>query len=314
MTVSASRVTTVGTSPERGPARWWGSRSLGQPVRIALLLAPALSVVVVLYGGGVVLALSQSLGYLPFIGQHEVSLDAYARIVGDRAFQASVWLTLRLAITSTVVSAVLAIAAGMLLRGTRRGQRFTTFLFQLNLPVPHLVGGAAMLLLFAQSGLVSRLAFSLGVVDSAAAFPALTNDRLGFAIMAEYIWKEVPFIGVVVLAMLRGEVKPFEEAAQVLGASAWQRFRYVVLPLLMPGVASTAIIVFAFTFGSFEVPLLLGQPFPAALPVLAYRQYIDPDLASRADAMAISLLIAMMISLLVLAYLRASAKQRREDR
>lgn len=298
------------------PAGRLAGRFRGQGVsrglRILLLLTPALFVVIVLYGGGVALALSQSLGYLPFIGQRDISLDAYSRIAGDTAFRASVGLTFRLAITSTVVSAVLAIAAGMLLRSTRRGQRLTTFLFQLNLPVPHLVGGAAMLLLFTQSGVVSRLAYAVGVVDSASAFPALTNDRLGFAIMAEYIWKEVPFIGVVVLAALQGDIRPFEEAAQVLGANAWQRFRYVILPLLMPGVLSTAIIVFAFTFGSFEVPFLLGQPFPAVLPVLAYRQYVDVDLASRADAMAISMLIAAMVSVLVLGYLRLSSKQRRE--
>jgi putative spermidine/putrescine transport system permease protein len=292
--------------------RRFRSQGVSGGLRIVLLLTPALFVVVVLYGGGVALALSQSLGYLPFIGQREVSLDAYSRIAGDTAFRASVWLTFRLAITSTVVSAVLAVAAGMLLRSTRRGQRITTFLFQLNLPVPHLVGGAAMLLLFSQSGVVSRLAYAVGVVDSASAFPPLTNDRLGFAIMAEYIWKEVPFIGVVVLAALQGDIRPFEEAAQVLGASSWQRFRHVILPLLMPGVLSTSIIVFAFTFGSFEVPFLLGQPFPAVLPVLAYRQYIDVDLASRADAMAISMLIAFMVSLLVLGYLKLSSKQRRE--
>ncbi|MBA2316604.1 MAG: ABC transporter permease subunit [Euzebyales bacterium] len=277
-----------------------------------MLLSPALLVVVVLYGGGVALAFSQSLGYLPFIGQREVSLGAYQRLIGDQAFQASLWLTLRLAITSTVVSAVLAIAGGMLIRGTRRGQRLSTFLFQFNLPMPHLVGAAAMLLLLSQSGLVSRLAFSLGIVDSASAFPALNNDRLGVAIMAEYIWKEVPFIGVVVLAALRGEVQPYEEAAQVLGATAWQRFRYVILPLLMPGVLSTCIIVFAFTFGSFEVPYLLGQPFPAVLPVLAYRQYTDVDLASRAEAMAISFVVALLVSVMVLVYLRLSSKQRRE--
>lgn len=298
--------------PARRRTNRFRGRGLGVGLRILLLLAPALFVVIVLYGGGVALALSQSLGYLPFIGQREFSLEAYARIADDTAFRASVWLTFRMAITSTVVSAVLAVAAGMMLRGTRRGQRITTFLFQLNLPVPHLVGGAAMLLLFTQSGVVSRIAYALGVVDSASAFPPLTNDRLGFAIMAEYIWKEVPFIGVVVLAALQGDIRPFEEVAQVLGANAWQRFRYVILPLLMPGVLSTSIIVFAFTFGSFEVPFLLGQPFPAVLPVLAYRQYVDVDLASRADAMAISMLIALMVSVLVLGYLRLSSKQRRE--
>ncbi len=78
----------------------------------------------------------------------------------------------------------------------------------------------------------------------------------------------------------------YEEVAQTLGAGPWQRFRHVLLPLVMPGIISTSIIVFAFLFGSFEIPLLLGVRYPNTLPVTAYRAYIDPDLSRRPEAMA----------------------------
>lgn len=278
--------------------------------RVALLLAPALLVVVVLYGGGVAMAVAQSLGWLPFIGRTELSLDAYSSLLGQRAFTSSVWVTLRLATVSTVLSAVLAVAAALALRATRRGRRAATFLFQLNLPVPHLVGAAAMLLLLSQGGLVSRVAAAVGLVEGASQFPPLTNDALGVGIIAEYVWKEVPFIGVVVLAALQGEVGELEEAARVLGANAWQRLRHVVLPAVAPAVVATSTIVFAFTFGSFEVPFLLGQPFPATMPVLAYRRSIEPDLTARAEAMAISVVVALIVSLLVAAALRLSRHRR----
>ena len=70
------------------------------------------------------------------------------------------------------------------------------------------------------------------------------------------------------LAILQSVGEDYEQAAQSLGANRWQQFRYVTLPLIMPGVLSASVIVFAFTFGAYEIPAILGQTFPKALPVL----------------------------------------------
>ena len=277
-------------------------RGLPQGVRTLLLLAPALVVVVGLFLGGLGLGVLQSLGYQPFLGTTALTLDAYRGLVDDVEVRASLWLTFRLALLSTVVSAVLAVGCALLLRSTRRGRRLATLVFSINLPVPHLVGAAAMLLLLGQSGLLSRVLFALGLVDSPADAPALTNDAFGWAILAEYVWKETPFIGVVVLAALSGGVADLEGAARTLGAGPWQRFRFVVLPLITPAVLSTSIIVFAFTFGSYEVPLLLGQPFPSTLPVVAYSAYTDTDLTARPRAMAIAVVTALLVTMVVVAY------------
>ena len=277
-------------------------RGLPQGLRTLLLLAPALVVVVGLFLGGVSLGVLQSLGYQPFIGATTLSTDAYRGLVDDVEVRASLLLTFRLALLATVISAVLAVASALMLRSTRRGRRLATLLFTVNLPVPHLVGAAAMLLLLGQSGLLSRVLAAVGLVDVPADAPALTNDAFGWAILAEYVWKETPFIGIVVLAALSGGVADLEGAARTLGAGAWQRFRFVVLPLIAPAVLSTSVIVFAFTFGSYEVPLLLGQPFPATLPVVAYQAYVDTDLTARPRAMAIAVVIAVLVTAVVAAY------------
>jgi putative spermidine/putrescine transport system permease protein len=69
----------------------------------------------------------------------------------------------------------------------------------------------------------------------------------------------------------------------------------------LPGVLSAVVIVFAFTFGTFEVPLLLGRSFPAVLPVLAHQRYTDVDLAARPEAMAISVAITVLVLVVVVA-------------
>ena len=72
----------------------------------------------------------------------------------------------------------------------------------------------------------------------------------------------------------------------------------------MPGILSTSIIVFAFVFANYEIPLLLGVRYPTTLPVMAFRNYQDPDLALRPQAMAISVILAIVAILLLVAYKR----------
>lgn len=288
-------------------------RRLPSGLVVPLLLLPALVPVLGLFLGGFLLALLQSLGYQPYLDGWSWSADSYTGLLSDRAVRASVGLTFRIALLATAVSAVLAVAVALLLRSTGRGRRLLTAVFQSSLPVPHVVGAAAMLLLLSQSGLVSRIAFAVGLTDSTAAFPQLTNDAFGWGILLEYVWKETAFIGVVVLAALSGGIAELEDVARTLGAGAAQRFRHVVLPLLAPAVLSTSVIVFAFTFGSYEVPFLLGQPFPATLPVVAYQSYTDTDLAARPAAFAISVVVAAVVGVLVLLYMRVVRRVLRRE-
>ncbi|MCP4424895.1 MAG: hypothetical protein GY803_10410 [Chloroflexi bacterium] len=66
--------------------------------------------------------------------------------------------------------------------------------------------------------------------------------------------------------------------------------------------------MFAFTFGAFEAPLLLGSRYPSALPVLAYRLYTDVDLNARPEAIAMSMIIAGLITVLILVYMRLTRR------
>lgn len=284
--------------------------------RIPLMLAPTLTVIIVLFIGALFYGLIQSLGWNPRIGATEISLDAYYNIIfgeeHSRAFWTGLALNLWVSIASTVLSAAIAIAAALLLRETFIGKRVSTFLFQLNLPIPHVVAAIGMSFLLSQSGLLSRIGASMGLISSPGDFPILIKDSWGLGIIIAYIWKEVPFIGVIVLAVLQSLGQDYEDIARSLGANSWQRFRYVILPLIMPGVLSASIIVFAFTFGSYEVPALLGVRFPRMLPVTSLRFFTDPDLNSRAEGMAMSMIIAFIVLILVLLYMWISRRSVRD--
>ena len=285
-----------------------------QPIRTTLLLLPALLVVTALFLGGLFLAVKESLGYEPVIGQTALSLDAYRALLDDTEVRRSIALTVRLALTATAVSAALGVACALLIRRLRWGRRAAAFVFQLALPVPHVVGALAAFLLLDQAGLLSRVLHAVGLVGAPASAPELTMDGFGFAILAEYVWKEAPFIGVVVLAALAGGIAELEDVAGSLGAGPWRRFRYVVLPLITPAVLSTSVIVFAFSFGSYEVPFLLGRSFPTTLPVVAYQSYTQTDITDHVRGAAINVTITAIVALVVLLYLVLTERALRPTR
>lgn len=272
--------------------------------RVALALFAPLLVVAVLFGGGLLFGMVQSLGFFPAAGLEGWTLDNYIDVLTDRSFLGSLWLTFRIAFISTVLSTVVAVCVALVLRRTFLGSKLTTLLFQIPLSVPHLVAASGVVLLVSQSGILSRLGAGLGLIDRPADFPVLVFDHPGVGIILTFVWKEAPFIGLVALAVLRSIGAEYEEVARTLGASAWQRFLHVLMPMILPGVLSASVIVFAFTFASYEIPLLLGVRSPTTLPVLAFRQYQDPDLAMRPEAMAISIILAVVGFGLVLAYRR----------
>ncbi|MDE0303923.1 MAG: ABC transporter permease subunit [Albidovulum sp.] len=278
-------------------------------VKIFLLLLPALSFIVLLFFGGLAIGLLRSFNYMPLIGLLEPNLEAYASIFTSSEFLRSFLLTFHIAFTSTVISSVLAIGAALLLRRQFLGRAVVNFLFQLNLTVPHLVGAIGILYLFSQSGTFARLAAEFGMIARPRDFPALVFDPYAIGIILQYVWKEIPFIGVIVLANMQSLGEDYESVARSLGATRWQAFRYVLLPLIFPGVLSASVIVFAFTFGAYEIPAILGANYPAALPVLAYRKYTDVDLAARPEAMAMAIVIALLSAIMIYVYVRYTRRR-----
>ncbi|MBA3793935.1 MAG: ABC transporter permease subunit [Rubrobacter sp.] len=275
---------------------------MGGRLKIALLLTPALVVIGVLFAGGLVVAFVQSLGYVPAIGMTDLTLNAYREILSDEDFFDSLVLTLYVSGVSTGVATVLAVVAALALR--RSSGRVSAVVFQLPITIPHLVAAVGIALIVGQTGLGARLAALLGLVGEPGDFPALLYDEYSVGIILTYVWKEVPFIALVVLASLRGVASELEDVARTLGAGAWQRFWYVVFPVISPSVVAASLLVFAFTFGAFEVPYLLGKSYPTILPVMAYNEYRDIDLSARPTAMAINVLIALITGAVAALYLR----------
>ncbi|MGA4897194.1 ABC transporter permease [Streptomyces griseoincarnatus] len=269
------------------PPRWRG----------LLLTAPSLAVVA-FAGGALLLAARGSIA--DGLGRGW-SLAAYAGLLQDPAFADSLLLSLKIATLSTVVSAALALAVVGAVSGSRRGRAALETAARATLAVPHLLAAAAFALLLSGSGIISRLTHAAGWTDGPADFPALVAGSTPSAVLLTYVWKEAPFITIMLLAAYTPAVRDLENAIRTLGAGRLRRLRHVTLPLLAPALTEACLLVFAFTFAAYETPALLGATVPRALPVEAVELYRSVELADRPAALALAVVIGMVIALAALA-------------
>ena len=252
--------------------------------KILILLAPLAGVTaLVLAACGTVLL--QSLGYVPAFGLDTLTLSYYRAVLGDPAFLQSLGVSLRIAATSALLAAVAGTAICAALVGTGRTRGALTYLVRLPILVPHTVTALFAVLLFAQTGLLARLAFTLGLIEDFSQFPQLLYTTGYQGAVLSYLWKEAPFVAYFVLALMAGISGTLGEAAENLGASPLRSFFTVTLPLSMPAIAKAFLIIFIFAFGGYELPMLLGPTVPKALPVQAYLAYMSPELRDRPYAM-----------------------------
>lgn len=264
-------------------------RGSSRPCR---LLTPALAIVALLFGGGLAAGVLQVINGAP---PGEPAFHHFQAVLADPDFGRNLLLTLHISLTSTAIAAAASLWLALMLASHAEKSRLVHFLLQIPLTIPHLAAAIAFLLLLAPSGLVSRLWMAAGLIDGPEAFPLLVADRLSAGIILVYVWKEIPFLTFMLLAVLKNSGRELLEVGATLNATRFQRFLHITLPVLTPALASGCLVVFAFTFGAFEVPYLLGRTYPVSLPVWAYKTFTDVDLASRPEGVAIGLIIAAIV-------------------
>lgn len=203
------------------------------------------------------------------------SLDAWGDVLPDPGFLAAARFSLQTTVVATALSALLALVAASLLRDRSAALRTA---FALPLPVPHLLVAVLALLWLAPGGIADR---ALGALPL-----ELTGDRAGLGIVLVYVYKETPFLALLVLAAWGAQVREREEAAAVLGADRLRRFALVVWPAVRAPLALGSLVVAAFVLGAFEVPLLVGPAHPDTLATFALEETKAADLSGQARAAA----------------------------
>lgn len=267
-----------------------------------LLLAPALFIILGIFMTGIIVGFSQSLGYFPVIGLKELTLKYYIHVLSDRGFLDSLKYSLYISLTSSLISVILGIGLAYFMLQNKHKKGIVHVLYRLPIIVPHIVSALLVYNILSQSGILARILYGLNIISSQEKFPVLIFDRGGIGIIAAYLWKEVPYIAMVIYTVLGNINERLFEVSKNLGATKMQTFRHVLLPLAMPSIVSSFIIIFAFSFGAFEVPYLLGATGLKTIAVKAYIEYSSPDLGNRPYTMAINSILTLLSIVLIWIY------------
>ena len=203
------------------------------------------------------------------------------------------------------ISSIAAAVAGTLICAalvrTRRIRGAMLYTVRLPILVPHTVVALFTVAMLSQTGLFARIAYAGGMISDYSEFPAILYGTGYFGVIIAYIWKEAPFIAYFSLALMSGVSETLGEAAENLGASPFRSFMDVTLPLSLPAIAKGFLIVLIFSFGGYELPLLLGATLPKAFPVYTYIEFLKPDFRLRPYSMAmngITLILSLMMALI----------------
>ncbi|MFO1082392.1 MAG: ABC transporter permease subunit [Reyranellaceae bacterium] len=190
----------------------------------------------------------------------------WAALLANEAMLSAAWLSLRIALASATVAAVIGLAAGYALARLPRFPGRTLFASLVIAPMvmPEVVMGIAMLLLFVAS---ERL---LG-----------GPERGLLTIAIAHVTFSIAFVAVVVQSRLADFDRSLEEAAMDLGATPWTTFLTVTLPLIAPAVASGWLLAFTLSLDDLILTQFVAGAQTQTLPMLVYskvRLGVDPQI------------------------------------
>lgn len=252
---------------------------------------------------------------------HFPSLANYRTILGTEVFGAAVVNTILIAFLSIALQFAVGLAVALTLHANFRCRALVRTVMLLPLGVPTIVAGAMMLLIFSRSGYLNAVVFA--VADAVQALlgiqwrfvpPSWTVAggwrTLAIVAVAD-MWKVLPMVTLIFLAGLQAIPDEVNEAADVDGATRWQRFVRITLPLLSPYITMAIILRAIDAFRIFELALVLAGRVEPVLGTYIWNRYGPPTNDPFTAAAASIVLFGLILGFVVL-YLRI-AHGGRED-
>jgi multiple sugar transport system permease protein len=233
----------------------------------------------------------------------------FQQMINNRFFWPALRTTLLLMAIIIPVQFVLAIIMALVIQANPRGAGFFLYIFTITLGVSDLAVGIVWYSVFTQFGYLNSILQGLGLISGPITYlSAARQDWIIMAIWLAEVWRATAIVMVIVVAGMQAISREVLEAAEVFGATLWQRIRYMILPLLRPSLQVALILRTILAFQVFAVVVVLsGGDVVTVLANETYRQYYDLRNANVAAAYASLILLLSMFTAIV--YLRVVRSQ-----
>ena len=249
-------------------------KSSGRSGATWLLVLPAVSVLALVAVTPILWTAWESLHLhdlrMPWLGRPFIGIGNYVEAVHDARFREAVMHTALFAAVAVTLEMCAGLALALVLDRVVRGARIVRTAVLLPWAVPTVVAALVWRFMFeSPGGIVSRTVGAAGFTA-----PTWLSDPVAawLPIVLADVWKTTPFVALLILAALQNIDRALYEAASIDGATPWQQFRRVTLPLLRPALAVACLFRLLDAFRVFDIIYVLtaGGPGTATEPVALY--------------------------------------------
>ena len=262
-----------------------------------ILLSPALTAVALLLFVPLLFIVVYSFWLRTATGADQVGffLDNWREALSDAFYRDILLYTLKIGVITTVVCALMGYPAAYFIARSKGNKAILLLLLMLPFWISYIIRTMSWINILGVSGALNSALLAIGLIDEP--IQMLYNQATVVLGLVHFL---LPFMVLNVYVSLEGIDASLEDAACYLGATRWNSFVEVTLPLSLPGLAAGGLLCFVLGCGTYITPLVLGGPTDAMFANLVYEAIItqlDWPLGS-----ALSLMLLAVLGALVLIY------------
>ena len=225
----------------------------------------------------------------------QLSFDYFTKFFARKYYWSTLVGSFKVTIVSTVVAAFLGLVMAYVLRSVRiKGSKYLNILIVISYLSPPFIGAYAWIQLLGRNGFFTKILNGL--------FHVKLGGIYGFAgIVLVFSLQSFPLVYMYISGALKNLDNSLNEAAESLGCTAFQRVMQIIVPLVMPTMLASSLLVFMRVFSDFGTPMLIGEGYKT-FPVLIYSQFMGE--VSTDDHFAAALCVIVIVITLVLFFLQ----------
>jgi putative spermidine/putrescine transport system permease protein len=265
-----------------------------KPVWPYLLLIPGAGYILFFVTSAIMVTLFQSFGLFSITGASRFTFK-YWSILATKEVLDSLLFSLKMGVGSSVGTLLLAFPLALFFRKPAFGKTSLGSLIKIPLFIPALVAAFLILNLISYHGLINEVLIFLHIIKSPL---RMLNDPQGIGVIAIQMWKNLPFVLLILSASLAGIREDVIDAARNLGAGRLAVIKDIYIPLAMPGILVSMILMFIKAFGDFPITSVAGPNYP---PSLAVRMHITATLYQEWNQAAVTGVLIIITALFVVA-------------
>jgi len=263
-----------------------------------LMLVPGVGVILFFIATTVLVTVARSFGMFSITGTSAFTLKHWA-VVATREARDSVLFSLKMGVLASVGTVLVAFPVALFFRKGGMGKRTLGSLIKIPLFIPALVAAFLIVNLISYHGVVNEVLIGLHLIKEPL---RMLNDPFGWGVVFIQVWKNLPFVLLILSASLAGIHDDVVDAARNLGAGRWAVVFRIYVPLAMSGILVSMILMFIKAFGDFPIYGVAGPIYP---PSIAYRMHATATIFQQWDQAAVlGVLIIVTALFVVWAYSR----------